>query len=306
MKSTTSSVAVLMMSVLMLVSAGNASAQEASKGIVAEVAKQLVQALPKELVKDIKMQFIEQMKKELASGGSINSTPGAKPIEMSALMGTLGIQLGQSDGPEAIQKLTAAAKQYFGRIDKPMDRVAVQPSVTTDTRPVERFAKGDFIAVVTNQLNPVRSLTMDQIRKLFSGQYTNWMDVGGPDMDVEVLTFGDSTTILENLLKTSISLSATRARYVSLMIPLVDRSKGAIGFLPTQNVEQADFLLRHDAIKKIAIKRDDNSPAVMPSRLSLAEGTYPMLSHGSVPAMAWSAPATAASDGSFAAHSSPR
>lgn len=293
MKRTLKSVAILLTGVLVLGLGSNACAEDVSKGIVAELTRQLIQALPKEVVQEIKKKFIEEMKKELI--GEARSVPnsGMKPVEITAVLAQASGQSDQTDTSDAINKLAAVARQYLNRDAKVADRVASEPA---ETRKVERLAKGDFIAVVTNQLNPVTALTMDQIRKLFSGQYTNWKDVGGPDMDVRVLTWAESTATLESLLKTSVAPTATRAKFVSLVIPLVDRSRGAIGFLPTQNVEQADFLLRHDAIKKIAIKRDEQSPAVTPSRLTLADGTYPMLSGGPVHAVAWSAPAGAAQD----------
>ncbi len=304
MKITPSLVAILMTGVLVFVIGSNANAQETSKGIIAELTKQLVQALPKELVQDIKKQFMEEIRKEVVAKARGESDYDPKPIEMSAVLGALRHQLGQSENADASHKLATLARQLQGSENSPQ-RTVNQPNVP-ETRAAERFARGDFIAVVTNQSNPVKSLTMDQIRKLFSGQYTNWNDVGGPDMEVRVLTWEQSAVTLENLLKTPLAPTATRARYVSLMIPLVDRTAGAIGFLPTQNLEQADFLLRHDAIRKIAVKRDDLSPAVAPSRMTLADGTYPMLSGGVAPAIAWSSPATAGSEKSFVIFSGPR
>lgn len=304
MKSTRCWQIVLAITCVLFVCVNNASAQEASKGILAELTKQLVQAIPKELVQDIKRQFLEEIKKELAAEVRGDTKYPPKPIEMTDILGALGTQLRGTDNAETLQKLTAAAKQYLNVSEKLPQSVSV-PSNAIESRPVERFARGDFVAVVTNQSNPVRSLTMDQIRNLFSGRYTNWRDVGGPDMEVRVFTWSQTTATLENLLKTSISPAATSARYASLMIPLVDRTAGAIGFLPTQNVEQADFLLRHDAIKKIAIQRDEQSPPVMPSRLTLADGTYPMVAAGAVPAVAWST-ATEGPGKSFATLSIPR
>jgi phosphate transport system substrate-binding protein len=40
------------------------------------------------------------------------------------------------------------------------------------------------IAVVVNEANPVEGLTMDQIRAIFSGEVTNWAEVGGTDAGI--------------------------------------------------------------------------------------------------------------------------
>jgi phosphate transport system substrate-binding protein len=46
----------------------------------------------------------------------------------------------------------------------------------------------DGLAVVVHPTNPVTDLSADQIRKLFTGQISNWQEVGGPDLAVRVIT----------------------------------------------------------------------------------------------------------------------
>jgi len=41
-------------------------------------------------------------------------------------------------------------------------------------------------AVAVNPDNPVRGLTLAQVRQAFSGQITNWAQVGGPDLAMRV------------------------------------------------------------------------------------------------------------------------
>ncbi|MBR2402792.1 MAG: substrate-binding domain-containing protein, partial [Lachnospiraceae bacterium] len=52
--------------------------------------------------------------------------------------------------------------------------------VTIEMEPV---AKEGFVFVV-NAANPVDSLTQDQIRKIYSGEITNWKEVGGVDAPI--------------------------------------------------------------------------------------------------------------------------
>ncbi|HNV69327.1 MAG TPA: phosphate ABC transporter substrate-binding protein [Candidatus Ozemobacteraceae bacterium] len=42
----------------------------------------------------------------------------------------------------------------------------------------------DAIAIYVNKDNPVRNLTVEQIRKIFAGDIKNWKDVGGPDAKI--------------------------------------------------------------------------------------------------------------------------
>ncbi|MBN1486584.1 MAG: phosphate ABC transporter substrate-binding protein [Anaerolineae bacterium] len=45
----------------------------------------------------------------------------------------------------------------------------------------------DVIAVVVQENNPVRDLTMDQLRDIYLGKITNWQEVGGSDEDIMVV-----------------------------------------------------------------------------------------------------------------------
>ena len=44
----------------------------------------------------------------------------------------------------------------------------------------------DGVAVVVNPANPVGDLTVDQIAKIFTGEITNWKDLGGDDSEIAV------------------------------------------------------------------------------------------------------------------------
>lgn len=46
----------------------------------------------------------------------------------------------------------------------------------------------DGIAVVLNPANPVRELTLDQVRNIFTGRTRNWKDVGGADHPIAVIS----------------------------------------------------------------------------------------------------------------------
>ena len=44
------------------------------------------------------------------------------------------------------------------------------------------------MAVMTSPKNPINELTLDQLRRIFTGEYTNWKQAGGPDVPIRPLT----------------------------------------------------------------------------------------------------------------------
>lgn len=51
----------------------------------------------------------------------------------------------------------------------------------------------DGIVVVAHPSNPVKNLTMEQVKKIFTGEVTNWKEVGGKDMEIVVVSREDGS-----------------------------------------------------------------------------------------------------------------
>ena len=51
----------------------------------------------------------------------------------------------------------------------------------------------DGIVVVTHPSNPVKDLTMEQVKQIFTGEITNWKEVGGKDMEIVVVSREDGS-----------------------------------------------------------------------------------------------------------------
>lgn len=51
----------------------------------------------------------------------------------------------------------------------------------------------DGIVVVTHPTNKVKDLTMEQVRQIFTGEVTNWSELGGDDMEIVVVSREDGS-----------------------------------------------------------------------------------------------------------------
>ncbi len=105
----------------------------------------------------------------------------------------------------------------------------------------------DLLAVVHPETG-VGSLTVQQIRQLFSGQVTDWKEVGGANLPVQVWTFssGEDIQVVFNQVAlhgepvTSLARLAVSAQAMS---DAVGANPGSVGFLPRRwkagNVREA-------------------------------------------------------------------
>jgi len=140
--------------------------------------------------------------------------------------------------------------------------------------PVEHVVARDGIAVVVNPENPVKELTLDQLMKIFTGAYTNWSQVGGPDENILVLSressSGTYVFFQEHVLqKNDYTQKARLMPATSAIIQSVSEDKWSIGY-----VGLGYALEVADKVKVIGVKADAESPAVMPSEETVKSGDY--------------------------------
>ncbi len=112
------------------------------------------------------------------------------------------------------------------------------------------------IGLITNSSNRVHSLNLDEVRRIFSGEYTNWSQVGGNNRLINLITSIEGVTGIESILDTTMASSAVTVPFLSFVYVGVAENEGAAGFLLPVHMEQLEILKGHGAIKKIAINTE--------------------------------------------------
>jgi len=130
----------------------------------------------------------------------------------------------------------------------------------------------DGLSVYLNQTNPVKELTMQQIRDIYLGKITNWKEVGGNN--AKIIVYGRENNSGTYVFFKEHVLDG--ADYVSSMQSLpgtaavanaVSKDKNAIGYGGAAYAK---------GIKDASIKKDKNSKAYLPKLESIKSGVYPL------------------------------
>jgi hypothetical protein len=129
------------------------------------------------------------------------------------------------------------------------------------------------LVVIAHPSNPVNELTRDQIRKIYGGEFTNWNQVGGPDIAVKVMTVGGEPSGGQ----TKVTSNATVSAFASSVFLGVTGKSGALGFVPKLHSRQLRFLGTHQAIKTMAVKIDVPAHVVRTARSGSATGVADFL-----------------------------
>lgn len=102
----------------------------------------------------------------------------------------------------------------------------------------EHIVAVDSIVVIVNPQNPVQSLSMAQVSDIYSGKITNWSEVGGPNLAIEVVSREEGATS-RNVFDTAVRGDADAAQPGNVLIATdhtqaasyVTKNVAAIGYV---------------------------------------------------------------------------
>jgi phosphate transport system substrate-binding protein len=102
------------------------------------------------------------------------------------------------------------------------------------------------IAIVVNKANNVRKATVDQVRKVLTGEITNWSKLGGADRKIRAVLVGGGggvTSVVENTFLDGKHATAPDVLYVKSpvqLVQVVEQEPGYVGFAQYELAKQRE------------------------------------------------------------------
>ena len=145
--------------------------------------------------------------------------------------------------------------------------------------PVEFAVALDAIAVIVNPANPVAELTLPQLSAIYSGQITNWREVGGEDRPMVLLSretnSGTHVYFLEHVLRLGRKDDKTLFSPDTLLMP----SSEGISAEARQNPNAIGYdglgYVTPD-LKTIAVAKEEGGGYVLPTIATVNDKSYPI------------------------------
>jgi len=137
------------------------------------------------------------------------------------------------------------------------------------------------IVIITAGKNPLNELTVEHVRKVFTGEIGNWNQVGGPNEPVTVVRVGDTYPGTVFFMKEDFfgglpfAPNAIVVPEFAAVTRKVGQTPGSIGFVRIRDAFESPIPYEMD-VKALKIKKDAASPAIKPSRATVGDATYPI------------------------------
>jgi phosphate transport system substrate-binding protein len=141
-----------------------------------------------------------------------------------------------------------------------------------NTLGVEIKTAKDGLSIYVNEINPVQELSLAQLKAIYTGQITNWKEVGGPDQRIILygrennsgtyVYFKDNVLKGEDYTSTMQSMPGTAA-----VVNAVAKDKFGVGY---------GGAAYGKGIRELKVKKDANSTAYTPTEENVKSGNYPI------------------------------
>ena len=122
----------------------------------------------------------------------------------------------------------------------------------------------DGIAIIVNPQNPVKDLSLEQIAKIYTGEITNWKDVGGSDAEIVLIGREAGSGTRDGFESITDTKDACQYRQeltsTGDVITTVSQNPNAIGY--------ASLAAIKDSVKALTVN------GVAPTEATVKDGTY--------------------------------
>jgi phosphate transport system substrate-binding protein len=137
---------------------------------------------------------------------------------------------------------------------------------------VEIAVARDGLSVYFNEQNPVTELTIAQLKDIYTGEVTNWKQVGGPDARIILYGrenssgtysfFKDNVLMGEDFAAQTQTLPGTAA-----IVNAVAKDKNGIGYGGAAYAK---------GVRDCKVKKDDKAVGHLPTEENIKSGNYPL------------------------------
>lgn len=132
----------------------------------------------------------------------------------------------------------------------------------------------DGLAIIVNQNNPLKAITTETLSRIFSGEISNWAEIGGEQAPIKVLardnnsgTFDTFKSLVLKKYGRKLTASAERFESSSKLSERVSQDDFAIGFIGLNYIRYS---------KALAIADSSETNAIYPTRFTIATEDYPL------------------------------
>ncbi|MBK8881070.1 MAG: phosphate ABC transporter substrate-binding protein [Bacteroidales bacterium] len=129
----------------------------------------------------------------------------------------------------------------------------------------------DGITIFLNEANKVQELSIKQLSDIYQGKIRNWKELGGNDAEIRLYgrenSSGTYTYFHDEVVNGDYAASVQTLPGTAAVVNAVKKDVNGIGYGGAAYAQ---------GVKHAKVKKDDKSPAILPTPESIGKGEYPI------------------------------
>lgn len=129
----------------------------------------------------------------------------------------------------------------------------------------------DGVTIYLNEANKVDELTIKQLSDIYQGKIKNWKELGGNDAEIRLYgrenSSGTYVYFRDEVVKADYAASVQTLPGTAAVVNAVKKDVNGIGYGGAAYAS---------GVKYIKVKKDANSPGIIPNAETIAKGEYPV------------------------------
>ena len=178
-----------------------------------------------------------------------------------------GSSIGITAFINGVTDIAAASRQMkFSEIQKARSRGSIANEI-----PIAL----DGLSIVVNKSNPVKSLTMDQVRRIYIGQIRNWSQVGGSDAPITVFS-RDSNSGTYGFFQANVLKNQNWGKGVRFMPSTADELREVAKSTNGIAYGGVAYFAKDSRVRIVPIAATATSTPLMPTESNVRSKAYPI------------------------------
>lgn len=143
--------------------------------------------------------------------------------------------------------------------------------------PFEIIFAQDVLAIIVNENNPIQNLTLEELGKIYSGELTNWKELGGNDE--KIMLYGRQSSsgtyifFREFIVKTEYDQSMIGMSGTAQIVEAIRADKTGVGYVSSGYLDESV----QTGLKVVEIQKDETTTAYSPlDKENVISGNYPI------------------------------
>jgi len=155
---------------------------------------------------------------------------------------------------------------------RPMKQTEIEKlKARYNTLGVQISCAKDGITIFLNEANKIEELSIKQLSDIYQGKIKNWKELGGIDAEIRLYgrenSSGTYTYFHDEVVKADYAASVQTLPGTAAVVNAVKKDVNGIGY------GGAAYAV---GVKHAKVKKDANSPAILPTKENIGNGQYPI------------------------------